>query len=296
LSLTNILSLVTNKPSADKPDFTRMFREGLSRLPKSSSRPLFASGVPRLETVHQGKLGNCFCLAPLGAMVHRDPKRVVAMFAAQADGSYLVMLGKETIRVTPPTDAEIAMTSSNEEDGIWVNLYEKAVARVRNDARPPEQRAGSEIDALARGGSAGTMLGVITGNEIERFSFKFAKDPAVTDVERQSKLSALRQKLATAMERKLVMTCGTLKTTTPGVNPNHAYAVLDYDAEADLVRLWNPHGGSFTPKGESGLQNGYATKEGVFQIPLPHFVQQFSGMAFQVLEAPGSNSNQKPAA
>jgi hypothetical protein len=293
LSLTNILSLATNKPSADKPDFTRMFREGLSRLPKSSSRQLFASALPKLETIHQGKLGNCFCLAPLGAMVHRDPKRVAAMFVEQADGSYLVKLGKEAIRVTPPTDAEIAMTSSNEGDGIWINLYEKAVAKVRNDARPPEQRAGSEIDALARGGSAGTVLALITGNEIERFSFKFAKDPTVTDAERLSKLSDLRQKLATAAERKRLMTCGTLKTTTPGVNPNHAYAVLDYDAKADLVRLWNPHGGSFKPKGESGLQNGYAATDGIFQVPLPHFVQQFSGMAFQVTEVATSTKEQE---
>lgn len=77
------------------------------------------------------------------------------------------------------------------------------------------------------------------------------------------------------------MTCGTLKTTTPGLTPNHAYAVLSYDRDADSVRLWNPHGGSFTPKGEQGPEHGYERVDGVFSVPLPEVVRLFSGLAFE---------------
>jgi hypothetical protein len=81
------------------------------------------------------------------------------------------------------------------------------------------------------------------------------------------------------------MTCGTLKTTTPGLTPNHAYAVLGYETETDTVKLWNPHGGNFTPKGPPGPARGYPEKDGLFSVPVSAFVQQFSGMAFETIEA-----------
>jgi hypothetical protein len=82
------------------------------------------------------------------------------------------------------------------------------------------------------------------------------------------------------------MTCGTLKTTTPGINPNHAYAVLGFEEKSDCVRLWNPHGDQFTPKGEPGAKHGYPQKDGVCDVPLAEFVNQFSGMAFEVAAKP----------
>ena len=293
LTLESIPALATNKPAAGSPDLARMYREGMTRLGNATHRELFASGLPKLETIHQGKLGNCFCLAPLGAMVHRNPKQVADLFTARGDGTYRVQLGKQAVLVTPPTDAELAMTASNEQDGIWVNLYEKAVGQARNEARPPAERAGSALDALARGGSAGTMLALITGHEITRFSFKFAKDPAVAGKEREAKLKELSEQLAAAAAARRLMTCGTLKTTTPGLTPNHAYAVLDYSAKTDAVTLWNPHGGKFSPKGDPGLKNGYPEKDGVFELPVRDIVQQFSGMAFEVTEAK-SHENPTP--
>ena len=285
LSLDNIRQLAAQPPATNTANLPRMYLEGLRRITNAVQRDLFASGSPRLDTIHQGKLGNCFCLAPLGAMVHRDPHLVMGMFSRQEDGKYRVALGKHTVWVELPTDGEIAMTASNEGDGIWVNLYEKALGQARNESRPPNQRAGSPIDALARGGSAGTMLAFITGHEITRFSFKFAKDPGMSANEREAKLVELRRQLTAAAKERRLMTCGTIKTTTPGLNPNHAYAVLGYEQETDSVRLWNPHGGNFTPKGPTGLTSGYPAKDGIFSLPTSAFVQQFSGMAFETIEA-----------
>lgn len=166
--------------------------------------------------------------------------------------------------------------------GIWVNMYEKALGQMRNEERPPAERVGSPIDALARGGSAGTMLAYITGHEITRFSFKFAKDATVKAPEREAKIADLRNQLTVAARQNRLMTCGTIKPTTPGITPNHAYAVLGFDAKADAVKLWNPYGSTFKPKGEPGLKNGYPQTDGVLNVPLNDFVLQFSGMAFEV--------------
>lgn len=282
LTLSNILSFATNAPSTNYPALEKMYREGLKRLNGCTNRSLFASSLPRLETIHQGRLGNCFCLAPLGAMVHRDPERVFRLFTPHPDGTCSVRVGTNTVKVPLPTDAELAMIASNEQDGIWVNLYEKAVGQVRLETRPPAQRPSSVLDAIARGGSSGMMLSVLTGHPIKRFSFKFAKDSAVNAEERSVRLKELSRQLAEAVQSRRLMTCGTVKTTTPGLTPNHAYAVLDYSEDSDSVTLWNPHGGSFKPKGETGLQHGYPQKDGVFRMPLADFVQQFSGMAFEL--------------
>lgn len=284
LTLTNILALAAAKPSTNAPNFAKMYSEGWRQITNATHRELFITGGPKLESVHQGKLGNCFTLAPIGAMLGRDPQQVAGMFSAETNGTYRVKLGKQTVCVAPPTESEIAMTSSSESSGVWMNIYEKALGTARNESKPEAERSSSPIDAIARGGSAGTMLSFITGHDITRFTFKFAKDSAVTESEREAKLSDLRKQLASATSQKRLMTCGTIKPTTPGITPNHAYAVLGYDEKSDKVKLWNPHGGTFKPKGAEGLENGYPQADGIFQMPVAEFVQQFSGMAFEVVE------------
>lgn len=292
LTLPQIELLVKEGPAADRPDLAGMFKSGCERI-EQAPRELFVSGKPRLDTIHQGRLGNCYCLAPLGAVLHTDPKRVSDMFAPQADGSFEVRLGERKVCVAAPTDAEIAQTASNERDGMWINLYEKAIGEARNALKPAEQRTGSPIDAMARGGSAGTMLAFITGHKIQRFSFTFAKRESLTESDRKQIMDELRTYLREAALQHRAMTCGTEKTTTPGINGNHAYAVLGYNGASDSVTLWNPHGGHFTPMGEAGLERGYSTKDGVFQIPLDAFVKQFAGMARET-DLPAGNEPELP--
>lgn len=285
LTLDHIRSAANAEPRASQPNLGAMFAFGLKRI-GLTNRTLFGDEVgaqPQLETIHQGKLGNCFCLAPLGALVHGRPQVVAQMFIPQADGSYDVVLGKQTVHVGPPTDAELAFIASNESRGLWVNIYEKAVASARNEMKPEAERSASAIEVLARGGSAGTMLGFITGHEIKRFSCKWAKDEKTAPAERDAKLAELRESLTAAVREQRLMTCGTVVTTTPGLTPNHAYAILGFDSATDRLRLWNPHGGSFRPKGEAGLTHGYAMSDGIFEIPLLDFVNQFSGLAFELL-------------
>jgi hypothetical protein len=276
-TLENIATMTAQR----RPDLEKMYADGVQRIAKAANRTLFPTGQPAMETIRQGKLGNCFCLAPLGALVHRDPAQVAAMYSLESDGHYRIRLGNKTVEVAPPTDGEIALGAANEGGGIWVNLYEKAVGLARNEDLPEEKRVDLPYDA-ERGGSAGTMLAYITGHEIVRSSFKFAKESTTSAEDFSAKLADLRKKLTEATQQNRLMTCGTIKPTTPGLTPNHAYAVLGYDAASDSVSLWNPHGQNFQPSGEPGPTTGYATANGVFQIPLEQFVRQFSGMAFEV--------------
>ncbi|HEY1187479.1 MAG TPA: C2 family cysteine protease [Gemmata sp.] len=273
------------KPGKDRPNFNAMYESALTRI-TGANRELFPNGAPHLETLHQGRLGDCFCLAPLGSMVCRDPKDVVKMIRKQPDGSYLVKLGARDIPVPALTDAELALTATTGPDGVWVNVYEKAVGLTRVEKAKAAGAPGSLIDLLAKGGSAGTTVELVTGNPIERFSCKFAKGDATPEKEKAAKLDELRKKLTRAFAEKRLVTCGTASgVTVPNVNGNHAYAVTGFDPKTDEIALWNPHGQAFSPKGKPGMEHGYPTKGGQFRMPLPEFVRVFAGVAFEVPSA-----------
>jgi hypothetical protein len=286
LTLDNIRELAGRPPTTNQPNMTRLYNDSLRRINSVTNRQLFASGLPRLETIHQGHMGDCFCLAPLGAMVYRDPQEVASMFSVQDERHIIVRIGSESVVVAPPTDAEwaLAMMANNGQDGLWVDIYEEAIGQLRNNLKSLDQQSNLSLEAIASGGSAGKIITYLTCHKVSSFSLKFGKDPATTDELRDTRLAELRQKLASAIRQKRLVACSTFRPTTPGLSPRHVYALLEYDAKGDTLELWNPHGNKFDPKGPPGLTNGYSTKNGVFTIPIPEFVQQFSGMAFEGTE------------
>ncbi|MCA1962694.1 MAG: hypothetical protein LDL31_01970, partial [Prosthecobacter sp.] len=131
---------LADPPAKDMPDLPAMFGGSLRRI-QAAPRQLFSPEGPRIQTIRQGRMGNCFSLAPLAALAHLRPSYIrEKMILPQQDGTYLVNLGKEAWRVTAPTDAEIALCSSNQGGGLWVNVYEKAAGEARNAQKPADQR------------------------------------------------------------------------------------------------------------------------------------------------------------
>lgn len=264
------------------PDLPAMFGSSLKRIAKIK-RELFSPEGPRIETIRQGRMGNCFSLAPLAALAHERPEYVRdQMIRPLEDGRYVVKLGQQEVEVAAPTDAEIALTSENEDGSLWVNVYEKAAGIAHNEQKPADKREATGLDALNRGGSAGTQLAFITGREMFRVSCSFAKKKDLPQAEYDKHMAELRAALIAATKGNRLMTCGTLKTTIPGLTPNHAYAILSYDSATDVIRVWNPHGDTREVKGEPGPKNGYPIRDGIFELPLTVFVKEFSGSAYEI--------------
>lgn len=285
-TLENLQQLAKAQPvEKGMPDFPAMFAGSLKRI-AHSKRELFAAEGPRIETIRQGRMGNCFSLAPLAALAHERPDYIREQMIRPLDGGcYLVKLGNREVKVPAPTDAEIALTSENEDGSVWVNVYEKAAGIAHNDQKPADKREATGLDALNRGGSAGTQLAFITGRDMFRVSCTFAKKKNLPQAEYDQHMAELRAALTAATNDKRLMTCGTLNTTIPGITPNHAYAILSYDAAADTIRVWNPHGDTREVKGEPGPESGYPIKDGIFELPLTVFVKEFSGTAYEIVGA-----------
>jgi hypothetical protein len=272
------------------PNFAASFRSGLSRI-QTTPRVLFADDTPDLDACRQGPIGDCWLLASVGAFVHRDPKALQELVTATKDGFRVRFADGQSVDVAPLTDAELALSGTTGDEGLWLPVVEKAMGQLRQLQNPQKHTADTASDALA-GGSTATVLRMLTGKTTERLAFH-KKVPATKTpppkppaAEPADTVEALATKahdaLAAAFADKRLVTCSTNTAAhPPGIAGKHAYAVLGYDAAAQVVTVWNPHGRSRKVDGEPGLHHGYATTKGVFALPLREFVQAFSSMAWE---------------
>jgi Calpain family cysteine protease len=297
-----------------QPAFDQTFSRGSRRISRSN-RDLFADGVPSLESCHQGPLGDCFFVAVVGASIVRDPADVRSMIKQEGDASFTVSfpIGKAT-HVSALTDAELALTSTTGNDGLWLAVLEKAYGKLRTEGLPEEKQMASTTDAIARGGSTSTTIRLMTGHSVSRVGLRPrtggksgsrktdgdkqdgkseapAIDEAALNAHLDATLPGLREQLVEAMANHRLAAAGTPKEgkLPPGINGSHAYAILGYDRGTDVVKLWNPHGNTFRPKGEPGLENGYPTKAGHFEMPLAEMGRVFNGVTIET-EKPAPKS------
>jgi hypothetical protein len=142
---------------------------------------------------------------------------------------------------------------------------------------PPDQRFDLALDAIASPGEEQPILSYLTGHKVR--VFQLGSNGNGTSAE--ARMTQLRERLAFASSNKLLMVAATYHPSTPGLTPEHAYALLDYNSESDTVRLWNPHGDNFKPKSEPGPTNGYPMTNGVFSMPVTGLKNQFVRVLFE---------------
>lgn len=272
------------------PNFQSSFASSLRRI-SAAKRDLFLDDTPDLDRLRQGALGNCFLVASIGAMVHRDSQSVVGMITPRDEGGYTVRFGDgQRVEIGPLTDAELALSGTTGDEGLWLPVLEKAVGSLRRDANPQRYTTELATDAIANGGSTATMIRLLTGHSTDRITLKRrprgadASTPPTPASDVETMAGRVRDRVSAALAEQRLVTAGTgTEPQPPGINGKHAYAVLAFDADADTLTLWNPHSNSFTPKGAPGLTTGYATRRGMFAVPIPEFVQIFTSV---VIEAP----------
>jgi len=271
------------------PAFQPRYRGALARL-RRVSRDLFPQDQIMLEACHQGPLGDCYLISVVGAMVCRDPAAVKGMFMPNLDGSTTVALGNgRRVNVAPLTDAEIAISSIAGTNGLWLTVLENAYGKYRQESLPNVMGDDPETDVIAHGGNPGYVMTVLDGHQARSFALVTAKgrrqDPQFT--------TNLAQNLTAAQQahRLAEATTGT-NALPPGINSKHAYAILGFNRDTGVVHIWNPHGNKFTPKGPDGIQYGYTTQAGQFDIPLKDLLQVYSRV---IIESPTPAAPPKPA-
>jgi hypothetical protein len=286
---------VAPAPALRKPNFQASYASGLKKI-RNTKRALFVDDTPDIDACKQGPLGDCFFVSAVGAFAHRDPDALKRMLVAQEDGNVRARFGNgQTVIVSPLSDAELALSGSTGDEGLWLPVLEKAMGLLRQDANPEKYDTDTATDAIARGGSTASIVRILTGKTTERIALKkrprsTKKDAAGNPVLEPSKpagdyealAARVRQAAQSAFSERRLVTCSTLQEAQPkGIAGKHAYAVLSYDAAADALHLWNPHGNTHVPKGAPGLEHGYLTKAGRFAIPVADFVRVFGSLVVE---------------
>ena len=293
------------------PKFQSSYAACLRRI-TSAKRDLFLDDTPDLDRCRQGPLGNCFLVASVGALVSRDPATIKSLITTKEGGGYDIHFGDgQSVSVSALTDAELAISGTTGDEGLWLPVLEKAVGSLRMQEDPEKYPLESPTDAIAHGGSTATIVKLLTGHQTERITLKrrpkvdeanAPKGPDGKPIAPEPVPAAdpaeLAARVRTAVNKALnsyrLVTASTgTEKQPPGISPKHAYAVIAYDPTIDSLIVWNPHGNTFNPKGDPGIDAGYKTRRGVFTLPVTDFIRIFRGV---VLETDQPVEPTKPAA
>ena len=273
-----------------KPKFSALCRQAVA-LGRLESQPLFLPGEPRLESFHQGRVGDCLLLSRIAALVHHKPGQVRGMISPSGDGYEVSFACGTSLFVPRLTDGEMLLPGANRNrtnNGVWLSVLEKGsvlmlakIAAERGTTNVSLPRITLEANGKSHLYNDATPL--LTGHKQKYFTFgtnHAASAPAVLD-----RLSDLLSETLRDKRLAIVGTPADVKVTLPkGIPHNHAFAILEYDRERRRVTVFNPWGNTFKPVGPPGLVNGYPTTAGVFEVPLDELVQIYRGLRYETSE------------
>jgi hypothetical protein len=279
------------------PAYEAMYEADLAKIEKTN-RDLFATGTPKVETLGQGRLGDCFLLAPVGTVAACQPDRMRQMVTTRPDGQVAVHFGDgQTVTLPPPTDGEIAIGANaynRFNDGVWANVFEKAIGHILLERQRTAGKFVTPYQIIGVGGSPATPMSILTGHKLKRVGCEdFQKPGKLVGAAREARLNEMRDELEAAFKSGKLVVGGTAdihagETVVRGLYYDHSYGVLGYDRKADVVHFWNPMGNGFKPKGEPGLANGYPTSHGRFDCPLTEAVMWFGSFSIETDEPAGN--------
>lgn len=253
--------------------------------PKVFAKP----DAPRLDGMHQGRLGDCFLVASLGSAVNRHPAAVRKLIHETADGTVEVTFpgAHKTVKVATPTAAEVALGSTAGDQGIWLNVVEKAYGEFLIETTKSKLDPHVlPLDIISHGGSAKSLLQALTPTLVDAFPMTNNPPKPPSDAEYKKMEVDAHKHLQEVEGGERVAVCYTMSDSKVphGVATSHVYAITGYDSGRKVVHLWNPWGTGYDFKLKAdqkpGRENGYEVRNGRFDVPLHDFVRIFSSFAY----------------
>jgi hypothetical protein len=202
-----------------------------------ASGSLFGTDGPSYGDIVQGEVGDCYLMAALGGVVRQNATSITQMFTDNGDGTFTVryyisgVADYVTVDEYLPTSGGVFLYANlgkrlDESDNVlWVALAEKAYAEE------------NESGGLGRSVSANSYASIDSGNP--GLATTQITDRANTSLQTNNLTFAA---IRTQFDAGKAITFGTKPTTSAGIVPNHAYAVVGYDPVAMTITLFNPWG------------------------------------------------------
>lgn len=249
--------LTSMSQSQKGADYQKRFDEAEVKLSESVPQ-LFSPQAPRLTSMHQGRVGDCYLISTIGALVNARPDAVRGLISCDKDGRYTVsFFGEPPVTIDAPTDGELVTFGQSDDDGIWLNVLEKAYATLKLDLNPDEDD--DELYQGICGGRSGGVIRLLTGHAAQRLSFK-----------RPAARARAREMVLRALQQKRIVTTSVSFRGPDGRSHGHALAVVAMDPGSDTVTIWNPWGTTAMYK-----TVGVMMTNGEFTVPIDYWLNRF---------------------
>lgn len=239
---------------------------------RSANRKLYANGSPTFSLMKQGPAGDCYFFSGAGWIAKYRPDEILKAIKPLKGNKYHVKFpdGDEA-EISEPTDAELAYNYSNStlSDGIWMPVLEKALGVILKNK---DEKHSKILDPTVRvdlGGGPGPDVKRWTGNDVELFNLN------EKNIEIKVKEALIKMQKHNLMSQALVL------KRKGKIIGDHVYAVMGFNAESDILTVWNPWGTDFSHSGIDCPQNGYNRKGGIFKISLKDFIYLFAYLAIE---------------
>ncbi|HEV3341123.1 MAG TPA: C2 family cysteine protease [Pirellulales bacterium] len=286
VSLRDHMTKKGNQPALPRKDLLRLVEERdfaksveqATKHLKTIDRDVFLPTDPDLATFRQGRLNDCYLLATVAAQVHRNPKAIREMIRPEVTGGLQVVFGNgQKIPVPPLTDSELLLGAKlDSRHGSWLAVLEKAYGIIRQLERAENG------DSAARAAETAPAETLNFGYASEIISLLSGRRADTLRLGKSSPADQVHNLLAELIDKKRLVCAGTNHDKAPpGIVTHHYYAILSYDVQRRLVKVFNPWGNHFTPQGAPGTTHGYVTKNGLFTVPLDQFERVFSTVVYE---------------
>ncbi|MGD9680393.1 MAG: C2 family cysteine protease [Candidatus Obscuribacterales bacterium] len=213
--------------------------------------------------VRQGQVGDCVFLASLASVAACNPSIIASCIEDNGDRTYTVTFpgARQTpVTVEEPNLVELALYARFTRLGIWPCVMEKAYGtllyELNHDRSPiPQENAEGAQQVIG-------ILDLLTGESGQWY--------LVSRVEEDR----FRAVVESAHAEKRSMVAGSngifdTSTLDGGLISGHAFSVIDWDSDRDLLVLRDPWG-------EDHKEDRF--KDGVFSIDLKRFRRNFVGL------------------
>lgn len=246
------------------------------------------------EAATQGGLGDCYFISALSSSASTEQGRraIRDMVQDNNDGTYTVTFPgapDEPIRITRPTDAQLALYAKGSEHGIWAAVIEKAYGEYASRSvlrRNIFSLSSNEIpqENIGSGSLKSDGLRILTPGGVDSYSFNFGNesndelDKALTDATRDGRPITLGRN-GSPWE-----TLG-LSNGDDGVPRRHEYAVIGYDPETKTLLVRNPWGHTEPRDSQGRPKDG--VDDGVYRMTIDEVRKTFSSIQVAEQTAPG---------
>lgn len=228
------------------------------------SKPLQSESFDPM-TIQQGAAGSCVFLSTL---VGLEPNAVKSLVHPQEDGSAKVVFadGSEE-RVPMLTLAERLYHTQAKDQEAWPAVLEIAAAQALYSES--SEKFSSLRDAID-GVSPEDAVRLLTGEGIDRRNLD---ELSVAETRKAlEELKSYGGPMLCASRPNALGDFISVEDLHNGIMNSHAYAILGYDSESDLVTLRNPWG-------HREWNHQDSPDDGVFEMPVRDFYSSFRWMA-----------------